>query len=102
MGPVQAPALASGFLRAAERWPDRPALEVDGSALTYEELRRRALAIASALVSNELDEEPRLTAVFASRTPTAFAGVLGALLRGHGYVPLNPGFPVERNRELLA
>jgi non-ribosomal peptide synthetase component F len=27
--------------------------------------------------------------------------VLGALLRGHGYVPLNPGFPTDRTRNML-
>src|SRR5262249_11764939 len=30
-----------------------------------------------------------------------YAGVLGALMRGHGYVPLNPNFPVARTREML-
>ena len=27
----------------------------------------------------------------------ASAGILGALFRGHGYVPLNPVFPPDRN-----
>jgi hypothetical protein len=31
----------------------------------------------------------------------AYAGVLGALLAGHGYVPLNRTFPVERTRIML-
>jgi amino acid adenylation domain-containing protein len=39
--------------------------------------------------------------VLAYRSATAFAGVLGVLLRGHGYVPLNPGFPPERTRLML-
>jgi amino acid adenylation domain-containing protein len=42
-----------------------------------------------------------LTAVFAQRSLTAFAGVLGALLAGDGYVPLNPSFPIERSRAML-
>jgi amino acid adenylation domain-containing protein len=42
-----------------------------------------------------------LTAVFAYRTWPAFAGVLAALYRGHGYVPLNPTFPPERTRGML-
>ncbi|MBL8554531.1 MAG: amino acid adenylation domain-containing protein [Phenylobacterium sp.] len=42
-----------------------------------------------------------LTAVFAYRSRTAFVGVLGALLAGHGYVPLNPSFPIERTRAMF-
>lgn len=93
--------LHSGFVRSVERFPDRPALEVDGEPITYARLHARAQAIASALTSLAPGEGPPLTAVFASRSVTAFAGVLGTLYRGHGYVPLNPGFPVERTRAML-
>src|SRR2546423_9168349 len=31
----------------------------------------------------------------------AFAGVLAALLRGHGYVPLNRTFPQQRTAQML-
>lgn len=44
---------------------------------------------------------PPLTAVLAHRTPTAYIGVLGALLKGNGYVPLHPDFPAARNRSML-
>jgi non-ribosomal peptide synthetase component F len=39
--------------------------------------------------------------VFGHRSVAAYAGVLGALLRGHGYVPLNPAFPTDRTRAML-
>ena len=97
----QAP-LAARFLRSAELFPDRPALEVQGSTLSYAELRRRALGIAQLLLARDSpDREPQLTAVFASRSVGVFAGILGILLRGHGYVPLNPRFPALRNRDML-
>src|SRR4051812_4168291 len=95
--PGAARTLRSGFLRACEAHPQRPALEVDGETLTYAELRSRAAALAQTLKRSVGDDEPPLTAVFAARTATAFAGVLGALMRGHGYVPLNPKFPAARN-----
>jgi amino acid adenylation domain-containing protein len=98
---MQAPHLASGFLRSAELFPARPALETGGETITYEELRRRAVAIASTLRSHGSGDGPQLTAVFATRSATAFAGVLGVLLRGHGYVPLNPLYPIARNRLIL-
>jgi amino acid adenylation domain-containing protein len=92
--------LISGFLASAERFPDRPALEVGGAVVTYDELRVRATGIASALAANA-PTEPPLTAVFGHRSAFAFAGVLGALLRGHGYVPLGPRLPPARNRSIL-
>jgi non-ribosomal peptide synthetase component F len=39
-----------------------------------------------------------LVAVFAHRSATALASVLGSLLAGAGYVPLNRTFPVMRTR----
>jgi amino acid adenylation domain-containing protein len=93
--------LCSGFFRRAHESPDRPALEVEGRALTYRELADRARAIASMLLADARGDGPPLTAVLAHRSATAFAGVLGALAAGHGYVPLNPSFPPARNREML-
>jgi amino acid adenylation domain-containing protein len=97
---ARAPALAAGFLASAERFPDRPAVETAGLAVSYAELRRRAVAIAAALEATA-PPEPPLTAVFANRGATAYAAVLGTLLRGHGYVPMNPRYPAERNRAIL-
>jgi len=42
-----------------------------------------------------------LTVVYAQRSVAAFAGILGSLLRGSGYVPLNPKYPATRNRLLF-
>ena len=93
--------LASGFLRSVERFPGRPALAVDGVEISYEELHRRALDVTRALLAGEDGDGPPLTAVFGGRSVGTFAGILGVSLRGHGYVPLNPRYPPDRNRELL-
>jgi amino acid adenylation domain-containing protein len=92
--------LATGFLRSVERVPDRPAVSSAGIEVSYEELHRRALAVAHALLGDE-EEGPPLTAVLGARGVSTFAAILGALLRGHGYVPLSPRYPPGRNRELL-
>jgi amino acid adenylation domain-containing protein len=97
----QAP-LPSRFLRSAALFPERPALEVAGATLTYSELQRRALGITRLLLERDSGSgAPQLTGVFANRGVESFAAVLGILLRGHGYVPLNPRFPVLRNRDIL-
>ena len=97
---AQSTGLCSGFFRRTVDSPTRPALEIDGRTLSYGELGSRARAIAGALLAHA-SEQPPLTAVLAHRSVTAFAGVLGVLARGHGYVPLNPGFPAARNRAML-
>jgi amino acid adenylation domain-containing protein len=93
--------LSTGFLRAAQQHPDRPALQLDAAVLSYAQLRERAAALAQTLSAHAPAGEPLLTAVFAHRSITAYAGVLAGLLRGHGYVPLNPGFPTDRTHAML-
>jgi len=93
--------LHTGFLQSAERFADRPALEVGGQTLTYRELFDRAASLAATLSALDAANDPPLTAVFAYRSVPAFSGVLAALLRGHGYVPLNRTFPPDRTRTML-
>lgn len=90
-----------GFLRAAEMFPERPALSVRGDLLTYRELKNLACRLAATVQARSEGSATPLTAVFAYRSPVAFAGVLGSLLAGNGYVPLNRTFPVERTRAML-
>ena len=94
--------LCAGFLRSAAKHGHRPALEVEGQVLSYAQLHELAESIARTLLAHGLSTaEPGLTAVFAYRSVVAFAGVLGALLSGHGYVPLNRTFPPERTGSML-
>src|SRR5437867_4004478 len=96
------PRVYSGFLRSSERWASRPAVEIDDRQLTYVQLREMAETIAMTLLTYDAKSDPPLTAIFAHRSVVCFTGVLGALLRGHGYVPLNPTFPPARTRLMLA
>jgi amino acid adenylation domain-containing protein len=92
--------LVRGFLGSLERFPDRMALVVEGQAVTYVNLYRTASKIANAIVGCDEESSP-LVAVLAHRSLTAYASVLGSLLAGKGYVPLNPKLPVERTRKML-
>jgi amino acid adenylation domain-containing protein len=92
--------LHSGFLRSAEQMPERVALVAQGKPLTYGELSRCARTLAATLQLIDMGDR-RLTGVFADRSVTAFAGILGSLMAGHGYIPLNPNFPVAKTRQML-
>jgi amino acid adenylation domain-containing protein len=94
-------ALWIGFARSADRFPNRPAVHAGGKTLTYQELREQACRIAATIQKQQTSSTTPLTAVFAYRSPAAFQGVLGALLAGNGYVPLNRTFPVDRTQAML-
>ena len=91
----------SGFLRSSEKFADRPALFAESKFLKYSELRETACRVAATIQAHVDPGETPLTAVFAYRSPTAFIGVLGSLLAGNGYVPLNRTFPIERTQVML-
>jgi amino acid adenylation domain-containing protein len=92
--------LKYGFLNSVRNFPNHPALVVEGDILSYSELFNKAASLAVTIAMHEINE-PLLTAVFASRSVTAYAGVLGSLMMGHGYVPLNNKFPPDRNKKIL-
>ena len=93
--------LWSGFLQSSAKFPDRPAIDMAGCSVTYEELARRAMSLAATLQAKAPSDAVPLTAVLVYRSATAYAAVLGTLMAGHGYVPLNPMFPAERTRLML-
>jgi amino acid adenylation domain-containing protein len=92
--------LIDGFVESANRFPSREALVVDGKCLSYLALQGLAGKIASAILQHEHEMSP-LVALLAHRSKTAYAGILGILGAGKGYVPLNPKFPIERTRRML-
>lgn len=93
--------LWSGFLRSSAQFPNRAAIDLGGHELTYEQLADRSKSLAATLQANAVCEGVPLTAVLVYRSATAYAAVLGALMAGHGYVPLNRTFPVHRSRLML-
>ena len=92
--------LAGAVLAAATVHGDRPALVVDGRSHTYDELLGAAAGVAEAVLRGDPQGAP-MVCVHGERTFWVYAGILGALLAGRGYVPLNPGFPAERTRTML-
>jgi len=89
--------------------PSAPALWVDGTTYSYSELAYRALSVsrnlhAAVLAAGESGtQRPRVSAapkaclLFAYRSVNAYAGLLGILHAGYGYIPLSPQSPPERN-----
>jgi len=93
--------LVAGFTASVIGHANRPALVVDDTTYSYTELWRRATSLSATLQAEADAEGPALTAVLADRSAVAYTGILAALLRGHGYVPLGPQLPAKRTRMML-
>jgi hypothetical protein len=57
--------LGCGFMTSLQRFPDRPALEINGKVMTYQALYQRAASLATTLCHYTPANDPPLTAVFA-------------------------------------
>ncbi len=86
---------------AARRHPRRPAVVMAGETLPYGELMVAAQAVAAALLAQGLEPEERV-AVPAERSPDAVVALLGVLLAGGAYLPLDRSWPDERQALLAA
>ncbi|RZL98438.1 MAG: long-chain fatty acid--CoA ligase, partial [Variovorax sp.] len=77
------------FWRAAERWPDRTAVDTPEGAIRYDTLARRVAALAAALV----DIDPALQSrvgICARNSAEHLTALLAVLACGKVWVPLNP------------
>ena len=83
------------FEAQCDRTPDRVAVRAGATALSYAELEARANRIAHLLRANGVHRGV-LVGIALDRGIDMVATVLGVLKAGAGYVPLDPGFPVER------
>ncbi|MEO2047694.1 MAG: amino acid adenylation domain-containing protein [Pirellulales bacterium] len=93
--------LANGFYESSLRYSDRPALSIDGQEVSYGQLAHFAQGLSQQLQAECQNDDVHLTAVFGQRSQTTYAGILAALFAGHGYVPLNPDFPINRLQGML-
>ncbi|WP_412543470.1 amino acid adenylation domain-containing protein [Longispora sp. K20-0274] len=89
--------LAEDFAHAVRTHPGRAAIVHNGRSIRYAELHERVRAVAGAL-----GPDPGTVAVFTARTPETVAGLLGVHAAGGAYCPVDPGYPVERQRAMLA
>jgi amino acid adenylation domain-containing protein len=80
---------------------DHSALEVGGRVHTYGDLHEIAASLAATLQQHCNDEQP-LVCVLGRRSLVSYAGILGVILSGHGYVSLNPKYPANRLQKTLS
>ncbi len=101
-GDPVAPALVhEPLLAAAEAAPDAPAVIAPDRTLTHDELVRRAAAVAARLRSTGMRRGDRV-AIVAARGWEQVVAVVGVLLAGGAYVPVDVAQPRIRRDTVLA
>ncbi|MET0396317.1 MAG: non-ribosomal peptide synthase/polyketide synthase, partial [Longimicrobiaceae bacterium] len=82
------------------RAPGAPALRFQGCSLTYAELYARACQLANRLRREGVGPEARV-GICMEPAPEMVVAVLGVLLAGGAYLPLDPDLPAERRAYVL-
>ena len=100
-GPVLPRLLSEDFYLQAQRTPDRIAVASRAEQLSYANLARIAQTGAALLRHAGVGPEA-VVGIFMSRTPALIAAVLAVLSAGGCYLALDPKYPSERLRHLLA
>ncbi|MDJ1640423.1 non-ribosomal peptide synthetase [Streptomyces pakalii] len=96
-----APGLTEGFAAQVRRTPQAPALRSGDTVVTYAELADRADRLASALRSRGAGRGS-LIAVALPRGEALLVALLAVASAGAAYVPLDPRYPADRLRHMLA
>ncbi|PON16809.1 non-ribosomal peptide synthetase [Candidatus Entotheonella serta] len=89
------------FERQVSRTPDEVALVFGNEALTYADVNGRANQLAHYLMALGTESET-LVAVAVERSLEMVIALLGVLKAGGAYVPIDPSYPEERIRYMLA
>ena len=88
------------FAAQARRRPDAVALEYGDDRLSYAELDRRANRLAHELQARGAGPNT-VVGLCMERSVELVVGLLGVLKSGAAYVPIDPGYPPERQAFLL-
>ncbi|WP_432132907.1 amino acid adenylation domain-containing protein, partial [Streptomyces tendae] len=89
------------FTAQARRTPNRPAVEYREEELDYAELDARSNRLARRLIAHGIGPES-FVALAVPRSLDLAVALLGILKSGAAYVPVDPEYPRERVRQIMA
>ena len=86
--------LAQAIKESAVKYPEKTAIKIKDELLTYQELLEKSSQVANTLKKQGADQEA--IGIVGQRHMASYVGILGALLAGCYYVPINPKFSKEK------
>jgi len=89
------------FQREAARVPDKPAVVAEGLELSYRELQVRSDRLAAALRASGVGAE-HCVGLVAERSVHSIVAFLATFKAGATLVPVDPGLPAQRQRQMFA
>ena len=88
------------FEKIVRQGPDRIAIAGNGKSLTYRETEELARRIGHRIrVASHSNETP--VAILMNHGPNAVTSIVGTVLYGHGYTPLDPNLPAGRLTQMV-
>ncbi|HLP58760.1 MAG TPA: amino acid adenylation domain-containing protein [Candidatus Deferrimicrobium sp.] len=92
--------IPSRFEQQVKKYPGQTAVKTKNTQADYETLNRLANRIAHAILTQTKNDENVIALLMEQGIPL-IASILAVLKTGKIYVPLNPGYPLERNSYIL-
>lgn len=92
--------LPAAFVEQACRAPDAPAILTTQATMTYGELYRRACHVAAWVRARQVGRD-ELVGLVMARGAEQIVGILGTLLAGAAYLPVDAALPAQRQNHLL-
>ncbi|WP_162034321.1 AMP-binding protein, partial [Chryseobacterium potabilaquae] len=89
------------FERQVEKTPDHIALVYEDIKLTYRELNERSNQLAHYLLETYKIQPDELILLCLERSEQMLIAILGVLKSGGAYVPMDPGYPMDRIEHIL-
>lgn len=87
------------FLKLAKEVPDEIAIIIEDKPYSYAELFKQANSIAAAIKEN--GNSSGLVGIYTDNNFYTYAAILGTLMTGNGFVPLNSKFPDNRLQNII-
>jgi amino acid adenylation domain-containing protein len=89
------------FEEQVEKTPDTIAVMFEDQQLTYREINEKANQLARTLRDRGVGPDT-IVAIMVERSPEMIVGILGILKAGGAYLPIDPEYPEDRIRFMLA
>jgi amino acid adenylation domain-containing protein len=95
------------FLEKTDQYPDSSALILEnGMTLSYSQLKMKAVEIGGIILNiiseEDIDGDTMPVCVMMNRNSALISAILGILLAGAAYVPVDPSFPPDRQSYIFS